>query len=265
MSATLLKPRATQRSTSGIDAPRVSKALVALVSVGALLAGLALGAFVARATASKTPVAAPTVVTAPKGSGPVGAGPSSFTGMVPVGYLHNEAGALAAAQAFTAMTTEMLFRPEADARAAARAIATPEGADSVEAVAIAPIQGIRDGFALAGRTNPQGRALVRTTPIGSRMVSYSGDKARVDVWAMSLVAMETSPNAQSQASTTRAVFSTTSYALEWSAGDWHVAELKYVGDSGPALIRSGPLPATQFIDQASGFTPFRYQANRGAQ
>lgn len=259
------RTRSRAARTNQVDAP-VSKRLVALVALGALGAGLIVGAGIARLQSPKAATTkAVATVQAPTGPNPVGAGPSRFDGMVPVGYQHNEAGAVAAAASFTAMTTEMLFRPEYEARAAARSIATPEAADAVEAEAMKPIDGIRQGFALAGSRNPDGRALVRTMPIGTRVVSYDAERTRIEVWSMSLIAIELDGTGKAGAQpATQAVFTTSSYVLTWTAGDWHVQELKSIDDSGPALTRAAPLTPTPFIDQASTFVPFRYLASRGS-
>lgn len=258
--------RRNDQYRSATETPAVSKIGVAAVALVALVVGTFAGSGVARlGGGSDQSASAPAAVVAPKATQSVAAGPSRFEGMVPVGYLHNEAGALAAAQAYTAMTTEMLFRPEADARAAARMMATANSADLVEAATMAPINGIRQSLAVAANQNPNGRALVRTVPIGSRTVSYSGERARIDVWSMTLIGLEIDVNAAQGGAPTRAAFTTTSFVLEWANGDWRVADFKRVDDSGPAMSRQGPAKVTDFIDQASTFTPFRYQPNRGAR
>lgn len=248
------------------DAP-VSKRVIALVSAAALVGGLFIGSGIARALGPKEAAApARSAALPPSGTNPVGAGPARFEGMVPVGYQHTEGGAVAAAASYSSMMTEMVFRPEFEARAAARSVAVPEGADIVEVSMLKPISSIRQAFAVAGQTNPNGRALVRTTPIGTRTVSYAPDRARIDVWVMSTFAVEVQAQpGTSPAPSAQAMFSMTSFLLVWSAGDWKVADMKTAGDAGPALTRATPMPATPFIDQATTFTPFRYLANRGGQ
>ena len=259
------RPR-VQKSRSAADEAPISKLAIAVVALAALVIGSFGGSWVSRRLAG-TPTAstATAPVTAPRVAKVVSAGPSRFDGMVPVGYLHNEAGAIAAAQSYTAMMTEMLFRPEADSRAAARTMATGTSADAVETVMMTPIAGIRQSLAVAASQNSNGRALVRTVPIGSRTVAYAADKARLDVWSMSLIGLEVQPNSASAGAPTRAAFTTTSFVLEWTSGDWHIASVIRIDDSGPSMSRQAPLNPTAFIDQASVFTPFRYQPNQGGK
>lgn len=264
MNTTLLTGRGAARQPTATT-PNFSRRAYALAAAAAIAVGLFAGAGIAKATRPSASVQAPRVVsTVPSTPAPVNAGPSHFDGMVPVGYLHNEAGAVAAAASYTAMTTEMVFRTEMEARAAARRIAVPEAADAIEALTMKPIGGIRQTLAMAGAKNPNGRALIRTVPIGTRMVSYGDDRARVDVWSMTYLAVELgSALEQTSDAKPTGAFMTTSYELAWYEGDWKVTAMQSIANTGPALTRAPALNSTPFIDQASGMTPFRYRANRG--
>jgi hypothetical protein len=190
------------------------------------------------------------------------AGPSRFEGFVPVGYQRSETGAVAAAAAYTAMVTELIRRPETEIRSAARLIATPEAAPTVEATLLQPIDGIRSALALAAEENPNGRAFVRTVPLGTKLVAYAGDTAQVDVWSMSLVALETvTTTDQAAAQVPQATFTVTSYSLAWERGDWHVAEYRYASGVGPTFTRTPAPSATTLINEVAPFAPFRYRGN----
>lgn len=264
MNTTLLTRRRVPRKPTAVTAT-FSRRVHVLAALAAIAVGLFAGAGIAKLTRSSGSVSASSVSpSAPTTPVLVNAGPSHFDGMVPVGYLHNEAGAIAAAAAYTAMTTEMVFRTEVEARAAARRTAVPESADVIEDLTMKPIGGIRQTLAMAGTSNPDGRALIRTVPIGTRLVSYGDDRARVDVWSMTYFAVELgTAQDQSIASKPTGAFMTTSYELAWHEGDWKIAAMQNISNTGPALTRAQAIAATSFIDQASGMTPFRYRANRG--
>ena len=258
----LTRHPAPMQSRSGIDDAGTPKKWIIVVALVTVFFGFAIGGFIAKrqAPAAQT---TPTASTAPKvAPAPISAGPSRFDGFTPVGFQRSEAGAVAAASAYTAMVTELIRRPESEVRAAARQISTPEAADAVEGALIQPISGIRNALALAAEQNPNGRALLRTVPIGTKLVAYTDQSARVDVWAMSVTGLEMLPGTDAAGDQTpQAGFTLTSYTLVWERGDWHIADYRYVEGAGPTLTRT-PAPApTQLIDFAAQYAPFRYLGN----
>ncbi|MFZ4516493.1 MAG: hypothetical protein ACOYN3_09315 [Acidimicrobiia bacterium] len=268
MTITLLHRNGDPSRTRGPEPEsRITQRLCVLAGFSALIVGLVGGLFLANLTRSHATRVSPTTATsAASPAQPVNAGPTLFDGMVPVGYLHNQDGAVAAAASYTAMMTEMVFRTEAESRAAARRIAMPASADAVEASMMTSISGIRQAMALAGSKNPDGRGLVRSVPIGTRVISFYGDRARIDVWSYSYIAIELGgANESALTAPPTSVFIVTSYELEWTNGDWFVASSKVLDDAGPAITRAQPTPATPFIDHASAFTPFRYKAKQGGK
>jgi len=258
----------TSRS-NGTDSAPLDKRVVAVVAVGALLLGVLVGGGLiqvfgsrSQADATKTVAPAPASVVPSK----ISAGPTRFDGFVPVGYQRSEAGAIAAASSYTAMVTELIQRTELEVRASARRAATPEAADAVEEGFLRPVASIRAALAVAGEKNPRGRALLRTVPIGTKLVSYADNTARVDVWAMGMVGLELesgSTSAGDQAP--QAVFTVTSYQLAWVNGDWHIADFRYAEGVGPALTRTRVPSPTELINSAATFAPFRYQAAQGGK
>jgi hypothetical protein len=257
----LTRNRAVTQSRSGVDDTATPKKWIVAVALVTLFLGFAVGGFIAKRQAPKA-APAPTVASAPTAPAAISAGPSRFDGFTPVGFQRSEAGAVAAASAYTAMVTELIRRPETEVRAAARRIAVPEAADAVEGALIQPISGIRNALALAAEQNPNGRALLRTIPIGTKLVAYTEQRAQVDVWAMGLTGLEMAPGtAAAGDQTPQAGFTLTSYTLVWERGDWHIADYRYVDGVGPSFTRTLAPSPTQLIDFAAQYAPFRYLGN----
>lgn len=248
-----------RQARSGLEEQVLPKRWLFAVALATLFVGVAVGGLFARTQGSTTSKVAQPAMQAPAVKAMVSPGPSRFDGFTPVGYQRSEAGAVAAASAYTAMVTELIRRPEAEIRAAARLIATPEAANAVEESLVQPISSIRSTLALAAEQNPNGRALIRTVPLGSRLVSYSSESARVDVWAMGIVGIEVSSSGQAGVNPApESLFTITSYTLTWDQGDWHVADYRYAEGVGPALSKTPTPQTTQLIDFAAQYAPFRY-------
>jgi hypothetical protein len=222
--------------------------LVVGVVIGALLFG-SKGSSASKSATNKSANAASETVTNVSLNA---AGPARMDAGLPVGFAHTSDGAIAAAAAYSALNTEMLFRTEADVRSIARRMATTSAADAVEQAVLAPFRGTRQGLAAAGLLNPKGKAMLRSVPIGNRLVSYSPAVARVDVWNVGLVAIDV---AESQPT---ALWQTTSFELAWQNDDWKVSSVKVADGPAPAATKSVPSVTADFLAQAETLKSFVY-------
>lgn len=172
-------------------------------------------------------------VVAVPATGPGGTGGSEAVGSagalgVPSGFAPDEAGAVAAAVAYTRFASELLAMPTEDAVAARRAMATSAKAQAQAAEFAAQLATLREGW-------PPGALSYEVNPLATRVTTTDGTVA-VDVWYVGVVS--------ARGVDTYAEWVTDSYELRWEAGDWRIASL--VETDGPT-----PAPAPQPMSSAA--------------
>jgi hypothetical protein len=152
------------------------------------------------------------------------AGATQVTGDVPVGYARTRDGAVAAATNYSAVLAGPLVLEPARYRAAESVIASPEAQAQVKAEgeqAIAAVDGSTRAITEAQRGV---RVLVRYTPIAYRITAYDASRATVSIWGLWLVG-------EQGLLTPTETWSTRTVGLEWTGGDWKLADSSTV--SGP--------------------------------
>ncbi|MFH8842743.1 hypothetical protein [Streptomyces sp. NPDC017868] len=192
--------------------------------------------------------------TTPTGTRPV----TTKTGTIPTGYSHDDQGAQSAAANYAvALGSAEMFSNSARAEivhtvyAPAVAAARQDDLDKVYAD-----QGFLSRIGLKGDgTAPQGMTFIsRTVPVGSKVESYTDDKATVSVWYSSLFGMagEGSKNPVSEA------WYTGSYELQWVDGDWKVTGFSQKDGPVPVGRDQRASTAEEMSDAVGQFGGFTY-------
>jgi hypothetical protein len=239
---------------------RTSRSLVTVVGVVVLL--IAAIAFANRggagdetgdnaAASSSTPGApAPTAAT---GVRPV----TGKNGTIPTGFAQDEQGAQSAAVNYSVPLGSADMFVASRRHEIVNSVYAPEAAaergDDLDKVYsdkgfLARIGLQEDGTAPSGLT-----FISRVIPVGSKIESYSSDRATVAVWFSSLFGMagEGSKNPVSES------WYTTTYQLQWVSGDWKVTDFDQ--KDGPVPVgrdqrASGAEEMADAVDQFGGFT-----------
>lgn len=169
-----------------------------------------------------------------------GPGPTSEVNGVPVGYARTEEGAVLAATNFALVTTGFIERGEAEYLAANEALWTPSRAEQARDEA-------GEGYDFA--TEHYGSDVrMASSILRYRTLEYSAEKARVQLWTITVAAGSDRPEAET-------IWGTSTLSLEWADGDWRVAATE--NQPGPApLAMQTPASRGQiqvFMEEASGF------------
>ncbi|HEY5054184.1 MAG TPA: hypothetical protein VII45_12320 [Solirubrobacterales bacterium] len=176
---------------------------------------------------------------------PAQAGAARSLAGVPVGFADTPAGAAQAVAAYQrAFATPAILRP-AVMRARIKAVAAPDYAQTMlaanspgaERLAAGPIGvGVSKGI----------QTLYEAVPIGYRVESFDGERARVLTWGFTLLGNAASAEPA-------AYFGLTHTELAWIDGRWQIAETKAGFGPTPKLAtKPGPLGGYGVIDLARG-------------
>ncbi|GAA3902620.1 hypothetical protein GCM10022244_11090 [Streptomyces gulbargensis] len=240
---------------------RSSRSLVTVVGVVALL--IAAIAFANRGDGDRADTAPTAGTAAPRGD--AGA-PTAATGVrpvtakngtIPTGYAHDEQGAQSAAANYAVA----LGSAEMFSATGRHEIVTAVYAPSVAAARRADLDKVHSDKGFLSRiglqedgTAPQGMTFIsRVIPVGSKVESYSDERATVSVWYSSLfgLAGEGSQNPVSEA------WYTNTFELQWVGGDWKVTD--FAQKDGPVPVGRDQRASTaqemsDAIGQFGGFT-----------
>ncbi|MFF0477330.1 hypothetical protein [Streptomyces sp. NPDC004284] len=240
---------------------RSSRSLITVVGVVVLLvAAIAFAnrgntdpadASTPRSTTPAHPAPAPTAAT---GTRPV----TAKTGTIPTGYTHDDQGAQSAATNYAvALGSAEMFsnstRAEIVHTVYAPAVAAARQGDLDKVYAdqgfLSRIGLKEDGTAPSGMT-----FISRTIPVGSKVESYTDDRATVSVWYSSLFGMagEGSKNPVSEA------WYTGSYELQWADGDWKVTGFSQKDGPVPVGRDQRASTAEEMSDAVGQFGGFTY-------
>ncbi|MFI9123377.1 hypothetical protein ACIGW0_28980 [Streptomyces bikiniensis] len=238
---------------------RSSRSLVTVVGVVVLLIGA-----IALANRGGGDPADPS---APRSGTPGRAAPTAATGVppvttkngpIPTGYAHDEQGAQSAATNYavalgsaamftTAGRDEIVTTVYAPDAAAARRNDLDQAYGSKELLT-------RIGLEADG-TAPQGMTFIsRVIPVGSKVESYTADRATVSVWYSTLfgLAGETSQNPVSEA------WYTDTFELRWADGDWKVVKTTQKDGPVPVARDQRASAAQDMADAVGQFGGFTY-------
>ncbi|MBR8642428.1 hypothetical protein KEF29_31610 [Streptomyces tuirus] len=191
--------------------------------------------------------------TAPSGKRPVG----SKTGAIPTGYAQDEQGAASAATNYgIALGSADMYDREQR-----HAIVTTVYAPDVAAAQLPAFDQVysrqsflekigltKDGAAPSGQT-----FVSRVIPVGTKVTSFSGSTATVELWYTSLFGLsgEGSKNPVTES------WYTTTYQLKWVDGDWKVTD--FTQKDGPVPVgrdqrASTAEDMTKAVEEYGGFT-----------
>ncbi|MCZ2527909.1 hypothetical protein [Streptomyces sp. HB2AG] len=195
------------------------------------------------------------------------ADPTAPTGVEPVtgknagiasGFARTEQGAQSAAANYAvALGSDGMFRTE-DRHRIVDAVYTPDAADKrrteLDKVYSDPEFLKRIGLDEKGSA-PEGMTFVsRTNPVGSKIVSYERNTARVAVWYSSLFGLagdgSTTPVSES--------WYTSTFDLKWADDDWRVADFDQKEGPAPVGRDQAAASAKDMTEAVEGFGGFTY-------
>lgn len=206
------------------------------------------------ATRSSAPPAAvpPTAASSPV---PAVAGATRLEAGVPVGYPHTQSGAVAAATNYlVAFTQPRMFQLPVRFQVLsvlAGPTRTPDLIRAVEPGMQRAAQTLRVDPATG--TSGMGQLVSRLVPVGYKVVSFEGDRARVAVWGTSLSGVAGASSSMPVVNT----WATDTVDLEWD-GDWKWAG--FVESDGPTPVGTVNPPSawSDIADASTGFIPYGY-------
>ncbi|MFJ9145209.1 hypothetical protein [Streptomyces griseus] len=200
-----------------------------------------------------------------KGRGTAGSAPTAPTGTKPVqgkngtiasGFAHDEQGAQSAAANYAvALGSAEMFTKESRDRIL-NTVYSPAAADKLRAP---QDQAYSTEFLAHLGLDPEGNApegstfISRTVPVGTKVLAYEGDTAKVSVWYTGLVGM----SGQDSTKPVSTTWKTWTAQLSWSGGDWKVTAASE--SDGPAPV-PGDVAASKSdtiskaVEEYGGFT-----------
>ncbi|MEU3057082.1 hypothetical protein [Streptomyces griseus] len=200
-----------------------------------------------------------------KGRGTAGSTPTAPTGTKPVqgkngtiasGFAHDEQGAQSAAANYAvALGSAEMFTKESRDRIL-DTVYSPAAADKIRAP---QDQAYSTEFLAHLGLDPEGNApegstfISRTVPVGTKVLTFEGDTAKVAVWYTGLVGM----SGQDSTKPVSTTWKTWTAQLSWSGGDWKVTAASE--SDGPAPV-PGDVAASKSdviskaVEEYGGFT-----------
>lgn len=177
-------------------------------------------------------------------------GPTSTEGLVPVGFAHSRDGAVAAATSYLSTLHQFVARAPDERRAALDTIAA-DGADALVDDALAAFEVFDDIVVDARASLPEARVLLREVPVAYTLTQYTDDRARVEVWSLGLLVVESVTQATE-------VWSTNEVELVWTGDDWRVWSWRRSPGPQPAVGAVDATSATEVLDAVADWEGFRY-------
>lgn len=233
--------------------PMIRPRVVIGVLVVAVL--LALGALLVRAGQQSPPIPPPNSavqVSDPRPAVPTGvAGPVTERAGVPVGYAHDEGGAVAAALAYVAASQRWLYFDDNQITEAIHEIASPAAADRLTSEVLADVGEAREQLGAS-----PGRVWWLVRPLAWQVDRYDSQSATVSAWAVTVLSAQ-------QVAVPQSDWVTVTVSLVWSDGDWRVDGVR--DTPGPTPINSPkdqPSDAVRFDDALAGFTRLDSEPNQ---
>jgi hypothetical protein len=180
---------------------------------------------------------------------PAQAGAARSLAGVPVGFPDTPAGAAQAVAAYQrAFATPAILRP-AVMRARIEAVAAPDYAQTMLAANLPGAERLASGPIGVGVSKGV-QTLYEAVPIGYRVESFDGERARVLTWGFTLLGNAASAEPA-------AYFGLTHTELAWIDGRWRIAETKAGFGPTPRLAtKPAPLGGYGVIDLARGLESY---------
>lgn len=178
------------------------------------------------------------------------AGATHMNGDVPVGYARTRAGAVAAATNYSAVLAGTLVLEPARYRAAESVIASPSAQAQVRAEGEQAIAAVDDSTRAVTEAQRGVRVLVRYTPIAYRITAYDASRAAVSIWGLWLVG-------EQGLLTPTETWSTRTVGLEWTGGDWKLADSSTVAGPTPQAGQQAT-PTSELPPQLTDFEEYSH-------
>jgi hypothetical protein len=240
-----------------------------LLALVLFLGGLVIG----RATMSGTPAAEPaapaatatTLATPAQTAGPgtataapqagaaaiKGVGPRTVVNGIPVGWAHNEKGAVAAAANYAVVLSSSLILDSAKRRVAIDTIAAPEAKARLQRTFEQAVASLTRGLRLPAGTDADDKVLLRAVPVGHRVEQFDDKTARIAIWMTSMGGSLAGVPVQEG-------WGTTTITLRWAGGDWKQVDTKTTDGPVPIADAATPTAPSELIPMAQEFKEFNY-------
>jgi hypothetical protein len=178
--------------------------------------------------------------------------PKPVTGQAldPTAYPRTKAGAATAAQAYDEFIVRAGFMTPDQRRAVVDAISSNAMRDQI---AKSAEEGAQVYVKLFDLPKDQAQVVSRVAPLGWRIVSFTKDSARVDIWSTGVFGKPgVGHGITSQ-------FNTTTFDLAWERGAWRLAGTPQ-GKDGPTPVADNPEGATELITAVKDLQEFTHVA-----
>jgi hypothetical protein len=261
-------PEQRRWGASGLPGTLTLLLLALVLFVGGLVVGRAsMTRGQAGAASPATTAAAPTAAAAPATAATPGTaatqagtaasrvGPRRVVHGVGVGYAHSRQGAVAAAANYARVLSSSLIMETTRRRLAIDTLAAPDARARLQRTFDQVVVSLRKGFGVTGAADDGTQVLLRTTPVGWRMDSYSRGTARVAIWVTSVAG---SLGGAQGPVPVREGWGTTTIVLRWVEGDWKLLDSKTTDGPLPIADVAPPTAAAELILQADEFKEFTY-------
>jgi len=225
------------------------RSILVLVAVAlvAMVAGAAL-----RGTTDPEPAASTRAATGQRTSSdgtsegdgaPAGTGPTDLLDGVGVGFTHDEAGAVAAAMAYTQAPQAWLYLSDDEVERSAATVTLPSARDQLVARMVDEAGRLREEL-----RNASGTVWFVVSPLATKVEDYSPSSAVVRVWSVRVLSADGVAMPQSG-------WQTLTFELVWHEGDWRMAEVAEADGPTPQL-EAGLRPwAADYLDEElAGFS-----------
>lgn len=209
----------------------IAGVVVAMLAIGAILAAVGRSG----ATRNEDTAVSPELAARPVVPSSAASGSDREQAGVPGGFARDEAGAVAAAIAYSAAPQRWLYFTDEEIRAAVAEIATPVAAPRLTEEVVTEVSRARDGLAAAS-----GRVWWLVHPLAFEVTSITANEATVDVWTVTVLSAEEVAAPQTE-------WLTVTIELAWVDGDWRVDAIRDA---------PGPTPITGPGDQPWDAGPF---------
>jgi hypothetical protein len=232
-----LRPPAERRRQPQLTSPRRSRRRVLLLVGAALALLLPVGVAVIRSSRPSTPPPAIAVVV----DDPTG-GHTRLVSGVPVGYTHNEQGAVSAATNYLATLAKATVSERATRHQMIAAMAAAGSQAALQQQYDWASDQISRDLHLNGPDRVQ--AVVRMIPVGWQLARYDGDTAQVLVFGTGLYG-------SSAGVPVRETWGVNAVTLTWEASDWKLVR----STTEPAIVPLADPRSRVASDNGSGLAP----------
>jgi hypothetical protein len=195
-----------------------------------------------------------TAATAPTGERPVG---TATAAGIPSGFAHDQQGAQSAATNYAvALGSDAMVRQDSRHQILAALYTADAAGRLTDALDKAYSPDVLGTMGLDAHGNPpQGNTFVsRTIPVGTKVLQYAADRARIAVWFMGLTGVAGEKSTDPVTST----WKTTTFDLQWSDNDWKIVSDTETNGPAPVPGDDRASSADEIAQAVEGYGGFTY-------